>query len=599
MIRSAIKQKCLAVTVLGFALLTLGVIPEAHARRGRIKIESSPPNAAIYVDDKVGGIKGYTPAMLRVKTGTHKIILEAEGYKPLEQFVTVKVRRQTVHFELEKIPETAKLHFIADPAIGDAKVLVNGEEKGMIKDDLEIPSGRHLLEITKEGYQKWERWFDLQQAEKRDVDVKLELDVGDVKVTAQPPVKDGFAYINDENKGAVPWAGKLPPGRYKIDIKAPGYSSAAQTVLIESGQKAEVSIQMVNEAAKEKMGKLSVASEPAVDEGLVFIDGVNKGPAPWSGVVTSGHHKIEVRAPNHACDPDTLFVKGNQQNVVTIKLYPIAKLNASVNIDRAEVFIDESSIGFTPLEGVDIPAKRSTLYIRKDGYKEHKEIIFPQKGEVVNVKTILEYAPVSGTQNYITLKTTFGLFGPSKLESDIAGIDDESTAYKPDDTKMAVALGYLHLFNPYIGLGVHIGFTFLGLGGDLALHADPVLRFQLPIMVKGRRLIEFYTGIGAGFTGYFNTGDTAKDDLYEMGKNDERVLTRGGVNRTGAAFGWNVMTPLGLQINVADFLGLFLEGSWSMYKTYGKLDNPPSGGPDTFKFMWMEIAVGVGIVIVF
>ena len=103
----------------------------------------------------------------------------------------------------------------------------------------------------------------------------------------------------------------------------------AQTVLVETGQKAEVSIQMIDDSDKEKMGKLSVASEPAVEEALVFIDGLNKGPAPWSGVVKSGHHKIEVRAPNYACDPDTMFVKGNQQNVVTIKLYPIAKLNAS------------------------------------------------------------------------------------------------------------------------------------------------------------------------------------------------------------------------------------------------------------------------------
>lgn len=597
MISIANQRRRLGSAVLVFSFLALGFIPDAHARKGRVRIESNPPNAAIYVDDKTGGIKGYTPANLRINTGTRKIILEKEGYKTTEQFVQVKMRKKTTLIEMEKIPETAKLHFIADPNIGDAKVTVDGEDKGTLKDDLEIPSGRHLVEITKEGYQKWERWFELQQAEKRDVDVKLEQDLGDVKVVAQPSVKDAFVYINDENKGAAPWAGQLPPGKYKIDIKAPGFTCAPQTILVETGQKAEVTLQMVDDSEKEKIGELAVASEPAVEEGLVFIDGLNKGPAPWNGMIESGHHKIEVRAPNYACDPDTIFVKGNQQNVVTIKLYPIAKLNASVNVDKAEVFIDESSIGFTPLEDVDIPAMRSTLYIRKEGYKEYSEVIFPQKGEVVNVNTTLEYAPKAGMKNYFTLKYAVGLWGPSRLTSDAIS-NEESTTYGPGEAKMSAALGYTHLFNPYIGLGLHVGFTFFGLGGDLALHADPMLRFQVPFEKKGRRLLELYLGLGAGFTGHFNKGEL-EDDLYEPGRADEVALVRDADGRTGASLGWNVMTPLGLQINVADFFGILLEAHWSMHKTYGKLDNPDPNTADKFEFMWMEVGAAAGIAIIF
>lgn len=596
MTRSTVQCERLAGAVMVFALAMLGAIPEAHAAKGRVTIESSPPNAAIYVDDKAGGIQGFTPATLRVNTGTRKIILEINGYKPLEQFITVKPRKTTVRFELEKIPETAKLHFIADPNIGDAVVSVDGVNQGAIKDDLEVSSGRHLLEITKDGYQKWSRWFDLQQAEKRDVDVKLEQDVGDVKVIAAPSVKDAFVYINDENKGAAPWAGKLPPGRYKFEIKAPGFTAMPQTVLVESGQKAEVTLQMIDDTEKDKTGQLSVASEPAVGEALVFIDDVNKGPSPWSGVVPSGHHKIEVKAPNYACGPETIFVKGNQQNAVTIKLYAIAKLDASVNVGKAEVFIDESSIGFTPLQDVDIPAKRSTLYIRKEGYKEYQEVIFPNKGDKVTVNPTLEYAEAQGMKNYITLKFTFGLFGPSKLTSDeIGGIDDASTNYTPSDTKMAAALGYTRLFNSYIGLGLHAGFTYLGLGGDLALDVDPMLRFQVPIMVKGRRFVEFYLGVGAGFTGYFNKADATEEDLYETGVDDEQTIVTDG-KRSSADFGWNLMTPLGVQFNVSSFMGLFIEGAWTMHKVYGAVDNADA---HTFEYMWMEVGAGAGIAFIF
>ena len=74
-----------------------------------------------------------------------------------------------------------------------------------------------------------------------------------------------------------------------------------------------------------------------------------------------------------------------------------------------------------------------------------------------------------------------------QLAAGVDGIDDESTNYNAADTKMAAALGFMHLFNPYIGLGAHVGFTYLGLGGDLALDVDPMLRFQVPITIKGRR----------------------------------------------------------------------------------------------------------------
>ncbi len=600
MIKRAVRRECFVGAAVAFALSMSVFLSESEAQpMGRVTIESYPPHAAVYVDDKVGGVKGYTPATLRVRTGTRKIILEAEGYKPLEQFITVKVRKTTVRFNLEKIPDTAKIHFIADAGILDAQITVNGEEKGTLKDDLEIPSGRHLVEITKSGYQKWSRWLELQQAEKRDLEIKLEKDLGDVKVIAMPSVKDAFVYINDENKGAAPWAGQLPPGTYKIDIKAPGFTALPQSVIIESGQKSEISIQMTDDSEKEKTGILSVAADPAVDEALVFIDGTNMGPAPWSGSVSSGHHKVEVRVPNYACGPKTIFVEGNKQNAITIQLYPIAKISASVNVDRAEVFIDDTSIGFTPLQDVDIPAKRSTIAIRKEGYKEYTEIVFPKKGETVTINTTLDYAAAKGMDNYLTLKFSFGLFGPTKLESDISGIDDNATTYNPKNTKMTVGLGFTHLFNSYIGLGLHAGFLYYGLGGDLALHVDPMLRFQIPIMRKGKRLVEFYLGAGVGFSSYFNKGAPGDDDVFEIGNNDETILTTGSVERSPTAFGWNVMTPLGMQFNVSNFIGIFIEASWAMHKTYGKLKDVPSGVDETYQFMWMEVAAAAGLAIIF
>jgi len=598
MTRYAVQHTRFACTVFVFVFAALWGVSKANA--GVLRVVSTPPNATIYVDDKADGIKGYTPSNLRLKRGNHKIILEMDGYKPLEHFITIKPRRATIRLSLEKIPDTARIHFISDATIADAEVSVDGEAKGTIKTELEIPSGRHLIEVNKDGYQKWSRWFELQQAEKRDVKVELDPEMGDVNVAARPSVKDSFVFINEENKGPVPWSGKLAPGQYTVNVKAPGFTGTAQTVLVETGKKADVTITLNDDT---KTGKLSVAAEPAVENAQVFIDDVAKGPSPWSGVVTSGHHKIEVKAPDYTCDTETLFIEGNKQNVVTVKLYAIAKLDVTVNEGKAEVFIDESSIGFTPLTDVDIPVKRSTIYVRREGYSEYKEVVFPQKGEKVSINAMLEYAEVEGMKNYATLKAAFGMFGPSKLTSDdIAALDNKSTNYKAADTKMSLALGLTHLFAPYVGFGVHVNFTYKGLGGDLALDLDPMLRFQIPIKSKGRRVVDLYFGGGAGLTTYFNTKDPRSDDLYELGENDELLINK---RKKFVDFGWNVIGLMGVQFNVSDYVGLFLEGGWTMHKIYGKgtITNRINGIEDTitnkYEFMWMELYAGAGIALIF
>ena len=67
----------------------------------RIKIDSQPQQAAIYVDNKESGIKGYTPSTLRLPKGTYTIILELPGFQPVKKPITV-TRSEGFIFTLER-----------------------------------------------------------------------------------------------------------------------------------------------------------------------------------------------------------------------------------------------------------------------------------------------------------------------------------------------------------------------------------------------------------------------------------------------------------------------------------------------------------------
>ena len=69
--------------------------------RYKVKIDSSPQQAAVYWDSSPGqqpklyGIAGYTPITIKVPKGAVKIVLELSGFKPFEQ--VLDVRKSTDH----------------------------------------------------------------------------------------------------------------------------------------------------------------------------------------------------------------------------------------------------------------------------------------------------------------------------------------------------------------------------------------------------------------------------------------------------------------------------------------------------------------------
>src|SRR3954451_19238603 len=84
--------------------------PRIHGRAYRLKVDTSPQQAAVYWDagdraaPKDFGIAGYTPITLKVPRGPVKIIIELQGFKPLEQTIDVR-KSQPLTITLERAPQ--------------------------------------------------------------------------------------------------------------------------------------------------------------------------------------------------------------------------------------------------------------------------------------------------------------------------------------------------------------------------------------------------------------------------------------------------------------------------------------------------------------
>src|SRR5205085_11338006 len=84
----------------------------------KIKIDSSPQQAAVYWDSSPGqqpklyGIAGYTPITIKVPKGPVKIVLELSGFKPVEQVLDVR-KNTSISPTLERAPRMARLNLQA------------------------------------------------------------------------------------------------------------------------------------------------------------------------------------------------------------------------------------------------------------------------------------------------------------------------------------------------------------------------------------------------------------------------------------------------------------------------------------------------------
>ncbi len=159
----------------------------------RVRIDSSPPGAKVYIDDKAEGAVGTTPYLGRIGSGSRVIILELNGYETMVRDIRVRRRtkRQRFRFAMKKIGgATIKVTAPKRKRIANAVVRLNGEKVGTLPTTLRVPPGPHQIEVIAEGYEPFEQWVELDKGDNKTVVAEM-IGSGDaknaVKVSDDPP----------------------------------------------------------------------------------------------------------------------------------------------------------------------------------------------------------------------------------------------------------------------------------------------------------------------------------------------------------------------------------------------------------------------------
>ncbi|HEX9103782.1 MAG TPA: PEGA domain-containing protein, partial [Polyangia bacterium] len=369
----------LYIVVIGIALAVGGggVARAQSPHKMRIKIDSQPQQAAIYVDNKESGIKGYTPSTIRLPRGTYTIILELPGFAPVKKPITV-TRSEGFIFTLERQAKPAVLDVRAtssnDAATG-AQLFVDGAPVGTVPARVEVPAGKHRVEVKKAGYVDWGDTADVAEGDQRQMVIDLQQSVkkGALLVTSDQSGADVF--LDGVRKDATPaLISDIPEGQHSLEVKK-GDLSWKQIVTVVGNQQQKVMAQLA--PAGPATGNLRiVCSVPGAE---VFIDGEMKGTvnSTIQGVPV-GEHIVEVRARGYAGQPVNVTVNNGAQSVARVELVPqaekpiSARLRVVTPVPNAEVFIDGASAGPAPYDHNDLAPGKHFVIVRARGYAEWK-----------------------------------------------------------------------------------------------------------------------------------------------------------------------------------------------------------------------------------
>lgn len=166
-----------------------------------------------------------------VPFGKQKIVLKQEGFKPLEQDLTIKSQDVLkLNSSLEQL--YGSLSVTSNPSEADVFIDGNNVGKTPLKLD-KVAAGPREIKVLKGNLMALKK-MSVAENQENTSDLKLTASVGYLKIIVNPWAK---IYVNGQAMGSSPPLDnlELKPGTYKIKIENPAYRAVTKEVKINAG----------------------------------------------------------------------------------------------------------------------------------------------------------------------------------------------------------------------------------------------------------------------------------------------------------------------------------------------------------------------------
>lgn len=398
---SSARLRLLLVFPLILLLALVSSVRDASAQacpkipgRYKVRIDSVPPGATIYINGKNCPSPGMTPWSGKLNNGTFQVTVEAQGFEPATKtFVVARLsREQALTIQMQRKP-TIEVRADADRNLVGASVSVDGVPQGVIQGPLVVQTtaGRHQVEIKKDGFETLTQWIDLTNTPSIVLTPVLKeikrVAYGIVVVDSDP--QDAEVYI-DGNKhpdNTPTVINQVVEGVHVIEVKKGSGPAWQKTITVVANQQTKLRADLSG-----GVGVIRVLSD--TPGAKAFLDGIEMGPTPVDiKDVKAGEHIVQVRAQGYKQAEKTVMVTGGGSQIVKLDLAAEGADQGTLKIvskvPDAEVYIDGASVGRAPIEKKVSPGDHLVL-VKLPNHKDFEKKVNAEAGKTVTVEAELK-----------------------------------------------------------------------------------------------------------------------------------------------------------------------------------------------------------------
>ena len=358
---------------LSYAWIGLGVLAVAGAA---VLLYLFAARAVIFRIDPVDaeltvrGLSFHIGGNFLLLPGTHTVLAEAEGYRPLETEIEVgSERTQEIPLVLEALPGRLQI----SSTLQDIEVFIDDEPAGTAPGLIEdIARGPHRLGFAKHRYFPAEQEVVIEGLGRtQQLEVVLEPAWGAMEFSSTP--SGAAVTVDGAAVGTTPLTTEVLETGSQVSVAMPGYKTWQRELTVKAGTtQAHPPIQLVVAD-----GTLDVSTTPR--GAAVSVNGEFRGSAPTSIELSPlREHRVDFFLEGYGKTSRTVRIEPEGRQSLAVNLAPIiGRIELVVEPGDAEVLVNGASQG-RGSQTLALTAREHRLTVRKPGFAEQTMPITPR-----------------------------------------------------------------------------------------------------------------------------------------------------------------------------------------------------------------------------
>lgn len=374
----SVTQIALAASGLTIGLLLFFLFT---ARSLTLNIESETPP-----DFSLSGLNWSFGEQLLVRPGEYALTVEAEGYHPFEQPVTVTdADTQRLDIALAPLPGTVSV--ITTPVGAD--ITLDGLSLGPAPlENILLEAGQYDIAASLPRFQPWQDQIEVVgRSQDQTVQIGLAPDWAHVTFTSTP--EDVAAAVDGETTEITPRGVEVLSGDHELTLSAPGFMPLTVPLQIIAGVDQNLGGITLTPAD----ATLSLNSTPP--GASVTVDGAFAGLTPLVLPLSPDKpHTVRVSKAGFSASNLSLTLARGDTAERSITLKPeLGEVRFVIEPPEANILINNQIAG-TGNQTLDLPAVAQRIEVALPGYATFTTEVLPKPGlpQLVNVTLLTEAA---------------------------------------------------------------------------------------------------------------------------------------------------------------------------------------------------------------